>query len=161
LSPADCNLLLSQALLNLQPEIRESQAIVTSDPLPTVVADEFTLLQVFQNLIGNSIKYRGKAAPKIHISAVRTGERWQFSVRDNGIGIHQADAARVFEMFRRPEGNGVPSTSFGLALCRKVVERHGGRIWVESEVGRGAAFRFTIPIYLEAALPGFSMPEFA
>jgi PAS domain S-box-containing protein len=156
LSPVDCNLLLSQALLTLQPEIRQSRAIVTSDPLPTVVADDVMVLNVFQNLIGNSVKYRSKAAPKIHVSAVRAGERWQFSVRDNGIGIEQADAARIFDMFRRLDGYGVPGTGLGLALCRKVVERHGGRIWVESEVGRGAAFRFTIPTYLDTALPGFS-----
>jgi light-regulated signal transduction histidine kinase (bacteriophytochrome) len=160
LSPVDCNHLLSQALRNLQSEIRKSRAIVTSDPLPTVVADEVMLLQVFQNLIGNSVKYRSKGVPKIHISAIRTGERWQFSVRDNGIGIAQADAARVFDMFRRLDGNGIPGPGIGLALCRKVVERHGGRIWVNSEVGRGAAFRFTIPIYLDTALPGFSTQEF-
>jgi signal transduction histidine kinase len=153
LSPIDCNRLLSQALVNLQSEIRKSGAIVTSDPLPALVADEVMLLQVLKNLLGNSIKYRGAAMPTIHVSAVRVGERWQFTVRDNGIGIHPADATRVFDMFRRLDGNGVPSTSFGLALCRKVVERHGGRIWVESEVGRGAAFRFTIPIYLDTALP--------
>ncbi len=158
LSPVDCNRLLSEALLNLQPEIYKSGAMVTSDPLPAVVADEVMLSQVFQNLIGNSVKYRGEAAPKIHVSAVRAGERWQFSVRDNGIGIHSADASRVFDMFRRLDGKGVPGSSFGLALCRKVVERHGGRIWVESEVGQGAAFRFTIPIYLDTALPGFSTP---
>jgi signal transduction histidine kinase len=161
LSPVDCNRLLSQALLNLQPEILQSRAIVTSDPLPTVVADEVMVLQVFQNLIGNSVKYRGEAAPKIHVSAVRAGERWQFSVRDNGIGLNQADAARVFDMFRCLDGNGVPGAGFGLALCRKVVERHGGRIWVESEVDHGAAFRFTIPIYLDTALPGFSTAELA
>jgi light-regulated signal transduction histidine kinase (bacteriophytochrome) len=156
LSPVDCNRLLSQALLNLQPEIHQSGAMVTSDPLPTVVADEVMVLEVFQSLIGNSVKYRSEEAPKIHVSAVRTGERWQFSVRDNGIGIHQADAARVFDMGRRLDGNEVPGTGLGLALCRKVVERHGGRIWVDSEVGRGAVFKFTIPIYLDTALPGFS-----
>jgi signal transduction histidine kinase len=159
LSPVDCNHLLSKALEILQPEIRQSGAIVTSDPLPTLVADEVMVLQVFENLIRNSVKYRGEAAPMIHVSAVRTGERWQFSVRDNGIGIHPADAARVFDMFRRWDGGRGSGTGFGLALCRKVVERHGGRIWVESEVGRGAAFRFTIPIYLDTALPGFSTPE--
>ena len=116
LSPVDCNYLLSQALLNLQPEIQQSGAIVTSDPLPTVVADEVMVLQVFQHLIGNSVKYRGEAAPKIHVSAVRTGERWLFSVRDNGIGIDQADAARVFDMFRR--------------LARKWSSRH--RLWTRS-----------------------------
>ena len=161
LSPVDCNRVLSQAVLNLQPEIRQSRAIVTSDLLPTVVADEVMLLQVFQNLIGNSVKYRGKAAPEIHVSAVRAGERWQFSVRDNGIGIDQADAARVFDMFSRLDGDRVPGAGFGLALCRKVVERHGGRIWVESGVEQGASLRFTIPIYLDSALPGFSTAELA
>jgi len=161
LSPVDCNSLLSQALANLQSEIHGSRAIVTSDSLPTVVVDETMMLQVFQDLIANSVNYRGEAAPKIHVSAVRSGERWQFSVRDNGIGINHADAARVFDMFRRLDGNGVPGTGVGLALCRKVVERHGGRIWVESEVGQGAAFRFTLPIYLDTALPGFSTAELA
>ena len=159
LEPVDCNHLLSKALQILEPEIRQSGAIVTFDPLPTMVADQVMLLHLFKNLIRNSIKHRGEAAPMIHISAVRTGERWQFSVRDNGIGIHPADAARVFDTFRSLDGNRGPATGFGLALCKKVVERHGGRIWVESEVGRGAAFRFTIPIYLDAALPGFSTPE--
>jgi signal transduction histidine kinase len=103
------------------------------------------LEQVFQNLIGNSIKYRGEAAPRIHISAVGTAEGWLFSVRDNGIGIDPADAERVFGMFKRLHGREIPGTGIGLALCRKVVERRGGRIWVESEAGRGAAFKFTIP----------------
>jgi signal transduction histidine kinase len=156
LSSVDCNHLLSQALLNLQSEIRQGGAIVTSDTLPTVVADEVMLLQVFQNLIGNSVKYRGEAASKIHVSAVRTGRRWQFSVRDNGIGIDRSDAARVFDTFRRWDRNGVAGIGLGLPLCKKVVERHGGRIWVESGVDQGAAFRFTIPTYLITALPGFS-----
>jgi hypothetical protein len=159
LSPVDCNRVLSQALLNLQPEIRKSGAVVTSDTLPTVVADEIMMLQVLENLVDNSIKYTGEAVPKVHVSAVRAGERWQFSVRDNGIGIHPADAKRVFDMFRRFDGKGVPGTGLGLALCKKAIERHGGRIWVESEVGQGAAFRFTIPIYLDTALPGFLSPR--
>jgi signal transduction histidine kinase len=159
LSQVDCNRVLSQVLLNLQPEIRQNSAIVTSDQLPILVADEVMVLQVFQNLIGNSVKYRGEAAPEIHVSAVRAGERWQFSVRDNGIGIDRADAARVFDMFDRSVGDRVPRAGFGLALCRKVVERHGGRIWVESEVEQGASFRFTIPVYLDTALPGFSTAE--
>ncbi len=103
------------------------------------------LVQVFQNLIRNSIRYRGDAVPRIHISAVRAGERWLFQVRDNGIGIDKTDAERVFDMFGLLDGKGVPGTTIGLALCRKVVERHGGRMWVESEAGQGAAFRFTIP----------------
>ncbi len=118
---------------------------MTSDPLPTVVAKEAMLMQIFQNLIGNSIKYRGETAPTIHISAERTAEGWLFSVRDNGIGIDPADAKLVFGMFKRLHGKEIPGTGIGLALCRKVVERQGGRIWVESEAGRGATFKFTIP----------------
>jgi signal transduction histidine kinase len=158
LVPVDCNHALSQALLNLDSEIQQSGAIVTSDSLPTVAGDEVMVVQLFQNLIGNSIRYRGDAAPTIHISAVRAGERWQFQVRDNGIGIDRANAERVFDLFRRLDGNGVTGAGIGLALCRKVVERHGGRMWVESEAGGGAAFRFTIPTYLNSALAGCSAP---
>jgi len=146
LSPVDCNHALSQALLNLQTAIQQSGATVTSDPLPTVVAEDAMLVQVFQNLVSNSIKYRGESAPRIHIAAVRTAEGWLFSVRDNGIGIDPKNAEFVFAMFKRLHGKEIPGTGIGLALCKKVVERRGGRIWVESEVGRGAAFKFTIPI---------------
>jgi chemotaxis family two-component system sensor kinase Cph1 len=125
--------------------IQESGAKVTFDPLPTVAAKEVMLAQLFQNLISNSIKYRGEAAPTIHVSAARIAEGWQFSVRDNGIGIDPAQAERVFGMFKRLHGKEVPGTGIGLALCKKLVERRGGRIWVESEVGRGATFKFTIP----------------
>ena len=161
LSPVDCGQVLSQALLNLQGQIQKSGAIVTVEPMPTVVADEVMLLQIFQNLIANSVRYRGRGLPEIHVSAVRAGERWMFSVQDNGIGVDRADAARVFDMFGRPDGKGARGTGVGLALCRKAVERHGGRIWVESEPGHGANFRFTIPIYLDSALPGFSTPGLA
>jgi light-regulated signal transduction histidine kinase (bacteriophytochrome) len=142
----DCNHVLSRTLLSLQTAIQHSGATVTSGPLPTVVAKEGMLTQIFQNLIGNSIKYRSEAAPTIHISAERTAEGWLFSVRDNGIGIDPADAKLVFGMFKRLHGKEIPGTGIGLALCRKVVERHGGRIWVESEMGRGATFKFTIPM---------------
>jgi two-component system, chemotaxis family, sensor kinase Cph1 len=145
LLPIDCNHVLSQTLLSLHSAIQQSGATVTSDPLPTVVAKEGMLTQIFQNLIGNSIKYRSEAAPTIHISAERTAEGWLFSVRDNGIGIDPADAKLVFGMFKRLHGKEIPGTGIGLALCRKVVERQGGRIWVESEAGRGATFKFTIP----------------
>ena len=124
--------------------IQQSGARVTSDPLPTVVAEDHMLSQVFQNLIGNAIKYRDEASPSIHISAVKTAEGWLFSVRDNGIGIDPEDAERVFAMFKRLHGQEIPGTGIGLALCKKVVERRGGRIWVESEAGGGAAFKFTI-----------------
>ena len=145
LSPVDCNHALSHTLLNLQTAIQESGATVTSDPLPTVVAEDAMLVQVFQNLIGNSIKYRGEAAPRIHISAVRIAEGWLFSVRDNGIGIDPKNAEWVFGMFKRLHEKEVPGTGIGLALCKKVVQRRGGRIWVEPEAGGGAVFKFTIP----------------
>ena len=140
----DCGAVLAKALLNLQVAIAESSAIVTSDPLPTVVAEEVMLTQLFQNLISNSIKYKGEEAPRIHVSAERDGEGWLFSVRDNGIGIDPQDAGRVFGMFRRLHGIEISGTGIGLALCKKIVERKGGRIWVESEAGKGATFKFTI-----------------
>jgi two-component system CheB/CheR fusion protein len=143
----DCGAVLAKALLNLQAAIAESGAIVTSDRLPTVVAEEVMLTQLFQNLVSNSIKFRGEETPRIHISAERDAEGWLFSVRDNGIGIDPRDAGRVFGMFKRLHGSEIPGTGIGLALCKKVVERKGGRIWVESETGRGATFKFTIPTY--------------
>ena len=128
----------------------QSGAIVTSDPLPTVVAEEVVLMQLFQNLISNSIKYRGKETPQIHVSAERGAEGWLFAVQDNGIGIDPADTDRVFGMFRRLHGSEISGTGIGLALCKKIVERQGGRIWVESEPGRGATFKFTMPSGREA-----------
>ena len=145
LSPVDCNQVLSRTLLNLQAAIQQSGASVTSDVLPTVPAEEVMLLRLFQNLIGNSIKYRSTAAPRIHISAERTAQGWLFSVRDNGIGIDPGDAELVFGMFKRLHRKEIPGTGIGLALCRKVVERHGGRIWVETAAERGTTFKFTIP----------------
>ncbi len=144
-APVDCGPVLAKALLNLQAAIEESGAIITSDPLPTVMAEEVMLMQVFQNLISNSIKYRSQEAPKIHISAERDAGGWLFAVRDNGIGIAPQDSDRVFGMFRRLHGSEIPGTGIGLALCKKIVERQGGRTWVESEAGRGATFKFTIP----------------
>jgi two-component system, chemotaxis family, CheB/CheR fusion protein len=141
----DCGAVFAKALLNLQAAIAESGAIVTSGPLPAVRAEEIMMIQLFQNLISNSIKYRSEETPRIHVSAERNGERWLFSVRDNGIGIDPQDAGRVFGMFRRLHGNEISGTGIGLALCKKIVERKGGRIWVESEAGRGATFKFTIP----------------
>jgi two-component system CheB/CheR fusion protein len=141
----DCGAVLAKALLNLQAAIVESGAIVISTALPTVVAEEVMLTQLFQNLISNSIKFRGEETPRIHISAESDAEGWLFSVRDNGIGIDPKDAGRVFGMFKRLHGSEIPGTGIGLALCKKVVERKGGRIWVESETGQGATFKFTIP----------------
>ena len=141
----DCNAVLAKALLNLQASIAQSGAEVTSDRLPTVVAEEVVLIQLLQNLISNSIKYSGKAPPRVHVSASAEAGGWLFAVRDQGIGIAPADATRVFGMFKRLHGTDLPGTGIGLALCKKVVERQGGKIWVESEPGRGATFKFTIP----------------
>jgi two-component system CheB/CheR fusion protein len=144
-SSLDSGDVLAQALFNLQAAIAESGAVITSDPLPTVVAEELPLMQLLQNLLSNSIKYRGKDTPRIHVSAERDGEAWRFAVRDNGIGISPQDADRVFGMFKRLHGSEIPGTGIGLAICKKVVERQGGRIWLESEPGHGATFKFTIP----------------
>ncbi len=149
----DCCAVLAKALLNLHAAIAESGAIVSSDPLPTVVAEEIMLLQLFQNLISNSIKYRGAETPRIHVSAERDSNEWLIAVRDNGIGIDPQDTDRVFGMFKRLHGSEIPGTGIGLALCKKIVERQGGRIWVESESGRGATFKFTISARHPKAAP--------
>jgi len=141
----DCGAVLTKTLLNLHVAIAQSGAIVTADPLPTLVAEEITLMQLFQNLISNSIKYRGGEIPRIQVSAERDAEGWLFAVRDNGIGIDPQDTDRVFGMFKRLHGSEIPGTGIGLAICKKIVERQGGRIWVESEAGKGATFKFTIP----------------
>ena len=143
-APIDCGAVLAKVQYNLQPAIEKSGAVITSDPLPTVVADESSLIQLFQNLISNSIKYKGEDIPRIHVSAESGADGWLFAVRDNGIGIDPQDADRVFGMFKRLHGEEIPGTGIGLALCKRVVERQGGRIWVESEPGRGATFKFTI-----------------
>ena len=122
----------------------ESGATITSSSLPSVMAEEVMMTQLFQNLISNSIKYSGETAPQIHVSAERDAEGWRFAVRDNGIGIEPQFAGRIFGMFKRLHGKEIPGTGIGLALCKKIVERRGGRIWVESELGHGATFKFTI-----------------
>ena len=147
LQPGDTNQLLTAAVVNLAVTIEENGAVVTHGPLPTVMADPAQLTQVFQNLIGNAIKFRGAATPRIHVSAERRGARWVFAVRDNGIGIEPEFADRIFVIFQRLHSrNEYPGTGIGLSLCKKIVERHGGRIWVESEPGKGATFWFTIPV---------------
>lgn len=158
LSSVDCNQILSRTLQHFQTAIQESGATVTSGTLPTLVADELMLEEVFRTLIGNAIQYRGEAAPSIHISAVPTFDRWLFSVRDNGIGIDPIHAEKVFGMFKRLHGSEIPGTGLGLTLCKKIVERHGGRIWVEPAAEGGSAFRFTIPTSLDTVL-GYSSPE--
>jgi PAS domain S-box-containing protein len=142
----DCNEALNKALLNLQESITSSGAVITHDFLPTVWAEEGMLVSVFQNLVGNAIKYRSEKPPQIHVSATKNSkEEWVFSVKDNGIGIDPQYTENIFIMFNRLNGNKYPGNGIGLALCRKVVERFGGRIWVESKLGRGSDFSFTIP----------------
>ena len=134
------------ALLNLKAAIEESGANITCDPLPTVHADKTQLTQLFQNLIANAIKFRGKKSPKIHVSARQDRNAWIFSVRDDGIGIEPQYADRIFLIFQRLHGPGEYSgTGIGLAVCKKIIERHGGRIWVESVPGAGATFYFALP----------------
>jgi len=136
---------LSEALEYLRPRLLEAGAEVTHDLLPSVQADRVQLVQLFQNLVGNAIKYRGQAPPRVHVAAQRDGERWRITVRDNGIGIDPAYHERIFEIFQRLHTRAeYPGTGIGLAICKKIVERHGGRLWVESAKGEGAVFCFTV-----------------
>ncbi len=130
----------------LQLAMKETDALVTHDPLPSVKADERQMTQLFQNLISNAIKFRGQQPPRIHVSATRRDDEWLFSVQDNGIGIDSQYADRIFVIFQRLHNRDEYSgTGIGLAICKKIVERHGGRIWVESEPGKGSIFFFTLP----------------
>jgi len=143
----DAGQCLQTSLKNLHASIQETRTVVTTDPLPHVHADPVQLTQLFQNLIGNGIKFRGDAEPQIHISATKLSDAWQFSVRDNGIGIESQYYERIFLIFQRLHTRReYPGTGIGLALCKKIIERHGGRIWVESEPQHGATFYFTIPL---------------
>jgi chemotaxis family two-component system sensor kinase Cph1 len=138
---------LNKALNNLRTRIAESGAVITHDSLPTVMGDSTQLMQLFQNLIGNAIKFRSQEPPEIHIGAARLEDAWLFSVRDNGIGIDPRFAERIFVIFQRLHARDeYPGTGMGLAICKKIVECHRGRIWVESELGCGATFYFTIPV---------------
>jgi signal transduction histidine kinase len=137
---------LEEALRNLRASIEESNAVVTHDPLPTLEAEPVHLQQIFQNLVSNAIKYRGSQPPRIHIGAVLKSGVWEFSVRDNGIGIEPRYKDQVFGLFKRLHSNTRYSgTGLGLAICKKLVERYHGRIWVESKPGHGSTFFFTIP----------------
>ena len=143
--PTNCETAFNQALANVKEAVNESDAVVTHHPLPTVMADASQMVQLFQNLLINAIKFR-KEKPRITVSAVQRGNEWLFSVQDNGIGIAPEFMEYIFKMFEREHASSeYPGTGVGLAICKKIVERHGGRIWVESEQDKGTTFYFTIP----------------
>ncbi len=144
--PTDCEEVLEEVTLNLKLSLEENDAALSHDPLPVVMADASQLLQLLQNLISNAIKFQSGRRSEIHIAAERQGGEWTFSVRDNGIGIDPAFHDRVFQFFQRLHSReDYPGTGIGLAICKKIVERHGGRIWVESEPDAGSTFFFTVP----------------
>jgi PAS domain S-box-containing protein len=137
--------IVNDALTLLDSSIHDSGAQVTWDTLPVIMGDRSQLVQLVQNLIGNGLNYRGDQPPRIHVSAERRGAEWMFSVRDNGIGIDPKYHEQIFEIFKRlHDQKEYPGTGIGLAVCRRVVNRHGGKIWVESEPGHGSTFCFTI-----------------
>ncbi|HXM82825.1 MAG TPA: PAS domain S-box protein [Burkholderiales bacterium] len=151
--PVDAESPLKRALTNLRAAIQDSGAAVTQDKLPTIHCDEVQLAQLFQNLIGNALKFRAPdKAPAVHVGAAEREQEWEFTVRDNGIGIEPQYFERIFMVFQRLHNKGeYPGTGIGLAIVKKVVERHGGRIWVQSQPGAGTTFHFTMPKEREAA----------
>jgi light-regulated signal transduction histidine kinase (bacteriophytochrome) len=147
LQETDCGAIVATAMKNLEVAIQESGARIIYNNLPTVIADGSQLLQVFQNLIGNAVKFRGSEPAVIRVSAERTMKEWVFSVADNGIGIAPEHAEAVFVIFRRLHTRAeYPGSGIGLAICKKIIEQHGGRIWVESRLGEGSTFQFTLPV---------------
>jgi two-component system, sensor histidine kinase and response regulator len=143
--PVSAEAVLATALFELQLVVRESGAIVTHDPLPTILGTEASLVRLFANLIGNSIKYRRAETPRIYISAGERDGFWQFQFKDNGIGIDPQYWDEIFAVFKRLHGREYPGSGVGLALCKRIVENHGGTIWLESTPGEGTMFYFTIP----------------
>jgi PAS domain S-box-containing protein len=145
-APADLEVVLERALRNLETGIAAAGAAITHDPLPTLSVDATQMMQLFQNLIGNAIKFHGESPPRIHVGAQKHEGRWVFSVRDNGIGIEPQYYERIFHIFQRLHTRKAYSgTGIGLAICKKIVERHAGMIWVESQPGQGSTFYFSIP----------------
>ena len=146
LTPTDAGAAFRQALDNLHATIQEAGAEITHGKLPTVRADGSQLVQLFQNLIGNALKFQGESPTKIHVDVCRNEDHWLFSVRDNGIGIAPESLDRIFLIFERLHTRTeYPGTGIGLAICKRIVDRHGGRIWAESEPGQGTTFSFTLP----------------
>ena len=145
----DLDKAFNESLQNLKMSIDENEAKITIDPLPTIVADQIQIIQLFQNLVGNAIKFRGDETPEIHMAAEEGEDEWIFRVIDNGIGIDSQHSQRIFRVFQRlHERDKYPGTGIGLSICEKIVERHGGYIWVDSKPGNGSAFCFTISKYI-------------
>jgi light-regulated signal transduction histidine kinase (bacteriophytochrome) len=143
----DCERVLQMVLANLEKTLEESRGQVTHDLLPRLQGDETQLCQVLQNLVGNALKFHGSEPPRVHVSAQRVRGEWRFAVRDNGIGIDPEHAERIFLLFQRLHTRAeYPGTGMGLAITKKIVERHGGRIWVESEPEKGSTFYFNLPM---------------
>ncbi len=149
--PVSFEKLLEDAEISLQALIRESQTEIQHGPLPALVVDQVQFSQVLQNLISNAIKYRREQAPRVHLEAKRDISNWLFSVADNGRGFNQQFAERIFGLFQRLHGRDVEGTGMGLAIARKIVERHGGRIWAEGKEGVGSTFYFSLPVSLEVS----------
>jgi light-regulated signal transduction histidine kinase (bacteriophytochrome) len=144
--PVEAGRALERALANLKALVDETHATVDAGALPEVLADETQLTQLFQNLVGNALKFRGEHAPRVEVRAEPQGGEWRFSVKDNGIGIDPQYFERIFIIFQRLHGKEeYPGTGIGLAICKKIVERHGGRIGLESQPGQGTTFWFTLP----------------
>ena len=159
LTRTNCEETLAQTLASLQMAIKESGATITHDDLPTVLADETQMGQLFQNLLGNAIKYRGANPPEIHVGCKKEAHWWLFSVKDNGIGIDPQYSERIFVIFQRLHTcDEYSGTGIGLAICKKIVERHGGKIWVESELAQGTTCYFRLPV--EPHDPGMNLTDF-
>jgi len=145
LGHVDCGAVMDEVLLSLGPAMEETGALVTHTALPVVWADRSQMVQVFQNLIGNAIKFRGED-PAISVQAEKAGEQWLFSVSDNGIGIAPEYAENIFVVFQRLHARTeYPGNGIGLAICKKIIQRYGGKIWVEPRAGHGSIFKFTMP----------------
>lgn len=158
-APVDAAAVLRTALAHLELAINDSAAVITADPLPWVMGDGGQLLQLIQNLLANAIKFHGSAPPRVHVGCQPDGDSWRFEVRDNGIGIDPEFAERIFVMFQRLHSRSAyPGTGIGLALCKRIVERHGGRLWVEPAEGGGSVFKFTLPQVATASAEGPAGP---
>ena len=148
--PTDCNSVLGQVIANLGVTIEQNNAIITNDNLPTVMADASQMHELIKNLVSNAIKFRSEHAPRVHISAKQDGNTWLFSVQDNGLGIDPQHKDKIFLIFQRlHHKEEYPGTGIGLAICKRIVERHMGKIWVESNIGKGSTFYFTLPVTRE------------